>query len=474
MFARTAEWGRLEHFHDGQRPGSRLAVVYGRRRQGKTTLLEAFTQAAGGFYWQALEQPSAQNLREFSQAWNAHGGVSDGPTFPTWSSAIRALFEPSTPPRLVVLDEFGYLLAAAPEVPSLIQAKLTPGARRTGSTQLVLCGSAFSQMKGILSGTSALRGRADLELVIGPFDYRTAAQYWTLTANVDAAFQIHALMGGTPAHLALAGSPPRRGNVEQWMVEHLLDPTSPLFREGRIVVTEDPALSDRALYWGLLSALAEGHRRKIDIGRALGRPVSSLAFPLKVLLRSGWAEEYPDPFHRSRSTMVLTEPIIRAHRLIIEPEERRLVRGDALRVVRDTRQIVARQIHGPHLEWMAAEWAMRFADEASLGGSPRLVGPGVLQYRGSQHQLDLVAVERGSRGGDQIHAIGEAKAGKTAVGVAELARLDDLAGKLGDRAATEVKRLLVARGGFTAELERLAARRGDVELIGLDRLYDGR
>jgi uncharacterized protein len=217
-------------------------------------------------------------------------------------------------------------------VPSLIQAKLTPGARQTGSTHLVLCGSAFSQMKGILAGTSALRGRADLELVIGPFDYRTAAHYWNVADNVDAAFQLHALVGGTPAHRALAGDTPRKGNVEQWMVENLLDPTSPLFREGRVVVTEDPTLSDRALYWGLLSALAEGHRRKTDLGKALGRPPTSLAFPLKVLIEGGWADDLPDPFHRNRSSLVLSEPIIRAHRLIIEPEERRLVRGEAIRV----------------------------------------------------------------------------------------------------------------------------------------------
>jgi hypothetical protein len=122
---------------------------------------------------------------------------------------------------------------------------------------------------------------------------------------------------------------------------------------------------------------------------------------------------------------------------------------------------------------MAAEWALRFASEASLGGSPRLVAHGLLSHRGTTHQIDIVAVERGPQGGDRIHAIGESKAGKTPVGIGELARLDDLVALLGKRAAPDVKRLLVARSGFTSELARLAVCRHDVELVDLHRLYDG-
>jgi uncharacterized protein len=472
LFDREAEWERLVRFDDPTRVGSRLGVVLGRRRQGKTALLEAFAEASGGFYWQAVEESSAQNLRDFSIAWHAHIGASSTAVFPDWSAAIAALFGEQSP-GLAVIDEFGYLLGVAPEVASLLQARLTPRAQRTGHTRLILCGSAFSQMKAMLSGTAALRGRVEVELVIGPFDYRTAAAYWQLSDNVDAAFQTHALVGGAPAHLVLAGGRPTGGNVERWMIERLFDPTSPLFREGRVVVTEDPSLNDRALYWGLLSALAEGGRRKADLAQALDRTPTSLAFPMRVLIEGGWAEAEPDPFHPNRSILRLTEPIIRTYRLLIQPEERRLVRGDATRVARDARPIIARQINGPHLEWMAAEWALRFAGEDSVGGSPRYVTSGNLADRGASHQLDLVAVERAANGGDRIHAIGEVKAGQTRVGVGELERLDGIVPLLKARAAKSVQRILVSRSGFTTELERAAARRHDITLVDLHRLYHG-
>ena len=374
---------------------------------------------------------------------------------------------------MVLIDEFGYLLNAAPEVASLIQAQLTPSATRTGRTRLVLCGSAFSQLRDLLSGTAPLRGRATLELVVGPFDYRVAAGYWGLAEHPDAAFRLHAIVGGTPGYLVLAGGAPQRGNIEHWLARRVLDPSSPMFREGRILVAEEPSFSDRALYWGVLGAIAEGHRQRHEIAAQLAKPETSIAFPLRVLLDGEWIEQVPDPFHSHRSTYQLTEPIVRFHRLVIEPEEGRLRRGQAEAVVQDTRARIARQIYGPHLEWMAAEWAMSFADTASLGGRPRSVAAGSLRFGGQIHQIDLVAKEPGAHGREVVHAIGEVKAGSTRVGVGELDRLDFLVGRLGARAAPSVTRLLVARSGFTAELARLVARRRDVQLVGMDRLYTG-
>lgn len=163
------------------------------------------------------------------------------------------------------------------------------------------------------------------------------------------------------------------------MVEHLLDPASPLFREGRILVNGDPALTDRALYWGILAALAEGKVRRSDLAEEIGRTPTSLAFPTKVLTDGGWVDERPDPFHPNRTTLHLNDPIVRFHRLVIETKQRRLMRGDAARVARDARPLISHQIYGPHLEWMAAEWAMSFACERTMGGSPRFVSAGVFK-----------------------------------------------------------------------------------------------
>ena len=476
LFDRTTEWDRLWSFARPERAGAGLAIVYGRRRQGKTTLLEALAEATGAHYWQARQLSSRQNLAAFSAQYARWSGSGDRRSFTSWDDAFAATFALRTPdgtPATVLIDEFGYLLDAAPEVASVVQAQLTPRATRQGQTRLVLCGSAFSQMKSLIGPDAALRGRASLELVVGPFDYRTAATYWGVDGHPDAAFQLHALIGGTPGYLTLAGDAPRRGAVGRWVVEHLLTPTSPLHREGQVVLSEDPALGSRAVYWGLLAAVADGNRRRSDVAVAVGRPDAALTFPLRVLADSGWIEQRPDPLHRGRSSLLLAEPVVRTHRVLIEPDELRLNRGHGSAVWDDAAARVASLIYGPHLEWMAAEWLLTHASPETIGGSPRLVGPSTLSAGRARHQIDLVAVEPDRHGKDRVILIGETKAGPTPVGLGELARLDDIAAALGDRAGAGLRRLLVGRGGFTAELRRMARQRPDVELADLERLYDG-
>ena len=63
VFDRDFEWSALDRFISDEQPGATLGVVSGRRRQGKTYLLEAACQAAGGFYFGATEATDTESLR---------------------------------------------------------------------------------------------------------------------------------------------------------------------------------------------------------------------------------------------------------------------------------------------------------------------------------------------------------------------------------------------------------------------------
>jgi AAA+ ATPase superfamily predicted ATPase len=62
MFDREWEWSELTAFATGEGAGPRLGVVSGRRRQGKSFLLQALTEATGGFYYAAVEASTAESL----------------------------------------------------------------------------------------------------------------------------------------------------------------------------------------------------------------------------------------------------------------------------------------------------------------------------------------------------------------------------------------------------------------------------
>ena len=430
----------------------------------------------GSFYWEAAEQSASQNLDSFSTAWSSYTR-SDGPIrFRTWEEAFEIVLKPAPDGASngVFLDEVGYLVNSSPEFPSLLQRHFGPRSEREGTARVILCGSIYAQMTRLLAAGKPLRGRHRLIVDVAPFTFRQAAEFWGLSDNPEAAFRLHALIGGTPAYLRFSGdAKPSKGNVDRWTIEHLLDPSSPLYHEGQILVSEDPTLVDKALYWSVLSAVADGNRRRNDIARTLGRSAGALAQPLAVLSAGRWIEMVPDPFHRGSTSVLLTEPIVRSHRVLIAPESQRLSRSLGRLVWEDSQHRVSRLIHAPHLEWMANEWTLTYASPSTLGSSIRASGPGILRQGGEVHQLDVVATTPDRNDVDRICAIGEVKAEREAMGITELVRLDDIARKLGPRAATSVRKLLFSRSGFTSEFRRLVRTRNDVELIDLDRLYNG-
>lgn len=474
---RTVEWAALGGFVEDAGAGPRLAMIYGRRRQGKTTLIDAVCESGGGFYWSASQQSSAQQLADLSEAWARYAGTASM-LFATWRDALAALLAVGTPERPVpvAIDEVSWLIEAESSIPSLLQRMLhprTPVGAQAGA-RLLLCGSDLGAMRRLVDAGAPLRGRTSLELVIRPFRFRDAAEFWGLSANPDAAFRLHSYIGGTPAYRAFArGRTPKRGDVDGWVIDHVLDPSSPLFRDGRVALAEDAALGDRLLYGSILSAIARGARTRGEIADAVGRVSGALAHPLGVLVESGWIERYDDPLRERGGGWRIAEPLVRLHRLVIEPAESRLLAGNGRRVWEAATSTIASRIHGPHLEALASEWIIGHAAESTLGGSADLVGASRVTAAGQVMQLDVVVAERSGSGRRRVVAVGECKADRMAVGEAELARLDQAAHAVEDRFGGSVKRLLFARAGFTVELRRLADRRPDVELVDLHRLYEG-
>ena len=468
LHGREREWEALAEFVVQPGP-SRLGLVYGRRRQGKTHLLQAMQKLVGGFYWQAVQQSGRQNLDSLSDAWAAHVGLPAGMRFSGWPEAVAALTSQSSEGLSVTaIDEVGYLVTAVPELPSLLQAALSPANAAEGSARIVLCGSALGQMRKLIDGPAPLRGRVQLELVIRPFGYREAATFWGLSSNPDAAFRLHAFVGGTPAYRDLAAAVPERGDIDSWVVRRLLDQRSALFREGRIVVSEDPVLLDQQLYWSVLGALADGEEHRSELAEAMDRPDTSLSHALGVLVEAGWVQHRLDPLHARRSSYRIADPIVRFWRLVTEANLPRLTLHDnaALDVWQDSEALVASRIYGPHLETLACEWLLAKGRTLGLAANPTEVGSSEVTIAGQRHQLDLVAVRK-SKKTTEILAIGEVKATSKAVGPVELERLDKIASKI----APDAIRVLVSRSGFTLPFRQAATLRPNVLLADLTTLY---
>src|ERR1700719_1837411 len=91
MFDRDVEWTELTAFVSDERAGATLGIVSGRRRQGKTFLLRALCEAAGGFYFAADEATDGESLHQMGAALGAYLRLPSALRFESWHGAFDAL-----------------------------------------------------------------------------------------------------------------------------------------------------------------------------------------------------------------------------------------------------------------------------------------------------------------------------------------------------------------------------------------------
>ncbi len=480
MFDREEEWAALSRFAADDRLEATLGVVSGRRRQGKTFLLDALCKASGGFFFEATEAADSESLRRIGAQIGSFTNAVVPPRPADWREVLDALLALGRDrPVAVAIDEFPYLAKANPELPSVIQAAFGPRReeRLRSRTRLLLCGSAMSFMGNLLSGTAPLRGRAGLEMIVPTLDYRLAAQFWGID-DPYLAVLLYSIVGGTPAYrdgAAGGRGPESAGDLGRWVTENVLSRFSPLFREARYLLAEEPDIRDSAVYHSVLAAVAEGNGTRGGIASYLERKATDISHHLSVLEDAGLLARDVDAFRPGRSVYRISEPLIGFYHAIMRPEWSRLERrGQAAQVWQDSAHRFTTAVVGPRFEQVCRDWTAAYAPPEINGVPVSQVGSGLVNdtEQKKSHEVDVAAFGNDSDGRRVLLAIGEAQWSET-VGMGHLARLQRikellvLAGQPG----AETARLLLFSGTEPSPQLRASAVNGDVQLIGLSELY---
>ncbi|GAA4625781.1 ATP-binding protein [Actinoallomurus vinaceus] len=472
LFDRDFEWRHLTTFVSRRPDRPQLGVVSGRRRQGKTYLLEALTRQCEGFYFGATEATETESLTLFADALAEYLAAPVPMRFTGWDEAITYLFSIADSLQgPVVIDEFPYLSKASPSLPSILQRELDRGVSRRTPISLLLCGSAMSVMGGLLAGSAPLRGRANLELVIRPFPYPLAARFWEVT-EPRLAVLLHSIVGGTPAYRRFVNdqSPAGLDDFDDWVLRTVLDPGTPLFREARYLLEEEADVRDTALYHSILAAVANGNNTRGAIAGYIGRKAADIGHHLNVLEDCCLLRRDADLFRSGRSRYRIAEPLIVFYEAVMRPRWGLLESGRAAPIWADAKPRFLSQVAGPHFEQLCRDFAM-LAPSHVFGDLPGDVGSGVVTGAREQIEVDVVVLGPAVPGEPRrVLSLGEAKWGDV-MGVRHVDRLRRARDLLGDRGYDVRDTVLACYSGAGFD-ERLRDDSGRIALIGLDELYD--
>ncbi|MGA9838592.1 MAG: ATP-binding protein [Gemmatimonadaceae bacterium] len=278
IFDRDRERKELDRAWGSGRP--ELLIAAGRRRAGKSYLLTRYLQERRGFYYQATNVTSRDQLRSLSAAAATQFpqvGLDLADGFRDWETFFNFIVRMAEGgPFLLVLDEVPYLMEAVRGFGTLLQRfwdHNLPGTQ----VKLVLSGSYVSAMRRLTTADQPLHGRKTGTLAFSPFSYLDAAKFVPGYSARDR-LVAYATFGGLPGQLALLD--PAAGIAEN-VAAHMLNPGGRLAEEGARLF--DAFLKDAGVHYSIVRAVAAGEQKWSKITSRVGKGSASLSRPLEWL-----------------------------------------------------------------------------------------------------------------------------------------------------------------------------------------------
>lgn len=244
-------------------------VIYGRRRVGKTTLLNEFVKGKRAIFFPGVDSNEKQNLELFSSSiMSAVSGMNT--VFRTWTDALDYIVELSKEERLIlVIDEYPYLANCYAGISSLL-ASYIDHKFLDSKLFLILCGSSLSFMEHqVLGYQSPLYGRRTGQMKILPFSFTECNQYYKRFCKEDLAIA-YGITGGIPLYMSKIRD---NCSMEENIQDNFFDTTAYLFEEPGNLIKQE--CREPMQYNAIIKAIATGASKMNEITQKAGLPDSA-------------------------------------------------------------------------------------------------------------------------------------------------------------------------------------------------------
>ncbi len=259
-----------------------LFVLYGRRRVGKTTLINEFCKNKDAIFYSAEQSNNKLNLEKFSgQVFQFYSENTLEP-FSSWANALTYINDRQKDKRLIIVfDEFPYLVkknkALLSELQHLIDHKL-----QYGNLFIILCGSYMGFMeKEVLSSKSPLFGRRTGQLHMKSFDYHTSLRLLDGFSDEEK-LMLYGAFGGTALYLQQIQSDK---SFEENIKQAFLRTTAYLYEEPLLLLRQE--VQEPGIYSAIIEAIAGGATRSNEISTKIDEEPAKCLKYIKILCELG-------------------------------------------------------------------------------------------------------------------------------------------------------------------------------------------
>lgn len=258
IIGRIQEMNQLERMYTSAR--FEFMVMYGRRRIGKTTILQEFSKTHKTIFFSAQEKNDTLNLQDFSRLVQEYFDGNYIASFANWEDALNYLGKKAQDQRTVlIIDEFPFLAETNSSIKSILQHKIDHDWKER-NLFLILCGSNVSFMQNDIMGyKSPLYGRSTGSMEVQPFDYLESAAFFPNYSEEDKLIA-YGILGGVPRYLN-AFDPGR--SLRENLISEILTEGAFLNDEPQTLLRME--LREPAVYNSILEAVANGCNRVVEI-----------------------------------------------------------------------------------------------------------------------------------------------------------------------------------------------------------------
>lgn len=260
-----------------------FAVIYGRRRVGKTALISEFTKDKDTIFFTGVETNAKQNLDNFSRCIMEYNtGIASGASYNSFQMALEYVFELAKTKRIVlVIDEYPYVARASKSLASTLQLLIDKN-KDASKLFLILCGSSMSYMEDhVLAYKAPLYGRRTAQFKINPFEFLEACRYFENFSDEDKALA-YGIVGGTPQYLMQLDD---KLSIEENIKNTHLNPSSSIFEEPTNLLKHE--VREPAIYNAVITAIATGSSKMNEISNKIDEDTSVCATYIKNLITLG-------------------------------------------------------------------------------------------------------------------------------------------------------------------------------------------